>query len=596
MKNSISKTLLCGLIASSFILVNCQKGGNSRGVKANKSTSGQTGQTDVTKLAGADAPCSENINNGRDQTAELSKSIQAIILDANKKPKSSVAEGDKVALKDLSNKFNQACKALVEEFAKEKKEACLDPKKQKTDATAISNVPAIKEKCSTLNSDVEKVSGVKAVDPVDSSSTGLSTIDGSSLAINKKYRVATEELAEMLSVAGTKNNVKYIIAGEIQTDLNNYTDLKKDQETTICYVPKSSGKIAMDDELTVLSIEDGKKLTDVTKPVKNINLSSKSASDTSKSSNTYTVSCLVAANKDLATEFSKAFAKHLKGNTVATVSEKKDSKEEEKSEKPAAAKEKTSAATGAKVDTGAAKAEGAAAPTDAEAAKVAAAAEAAAKNKQANKVADGKTASGAASAVAGEVAGSTATVAAADDKDKKEAKEEKAATENKDAAEKKEEPAAKEATAPSTKVEAKAEAKVEAKAKVEEKKSVTTTAIVIPSTVSELKTEIASLEKKIALVKSVQQRNSDEEQTAAKAVSAALAKVKNAETMGKDVEAAKKELQIATDNARKISTTLVKTEKALNDLNATLKKYNEALDKANKADPGASKEQGIFAS
>ena len=55
MKNSLSKTLLCGIMATSFILANCQKAPN-RGVKAGAPGAGVTDQVDTTQKIVACTP------------------------------------------------------------------------------------------------------------------------------------------------------------------------------------------------------------------------------------------------------------------------------------------------------------------------------------------------------------------------------------------------------------------------------------------------------------------------------------------------------------------------------------------------------------
>lgn len=332
MKNSLSKTLLCGVLASTFFLINCQKA-PSRGVKAGTGAASPAAQTEAQKLAGkVVVDCSDSFLKALEE-ARIPKDKIIANIKASKEGTKTLTEAEKAEIKSVREDVIVKNKVVVAEMAKLKKgdvaaEACTS--KDKT-SYIFETIKA------AMNSLVIEAGTAAGVDDEEQKQAVLDKKDReakkevSSLAQKMKL-IVSADLAEALK-SENKNGVVYFKAGSIVKDSGSDLEtLKKDKTKTVCELSSVTPEdlvLAGADSLEVISYGSKKKdlrtVFDITMMKADKML--------------YTINCLIADGKEklVELEFRNAFGKHLR--TQAQI-DKDDKKEKTTLEKATADLEK----------------------------------------------------------------------------------------------------------------------------------------------------------------------------------------------------------------------------------------------------------------
>lgn len=336
MKKSFSTTLLCGVIASSFILVNCQKSPGSRGVAPTKTPSNaeKTGVADVKN----NAACSTVVMDQRKKNFELTDSIRAIVLKQDKSPRNNLSSDEKAKVIDLNKQLNGQCNDLVTKLKTEKITNCIsDADKEKKEANkGTLSIDNINKYCDMVDKEVQIAIGEKTERSKEQEAEQVKND-----IVGKKFYIANDELADFVTDKGSVRG-GYIANGELVQSSSD-SDLlvalnKKDQ--TVCQIEVTQGSLTANDELTITTAAKDDKKGRQTINGKTAQMISLGLKDSSGQI-TYGVLCYVPNGKNLLTEFKTAFGKNL--TETAPTAPKEDAVEKTAAQKAddKAAPEKT---------------------------------------------------------------------------------------------------------------------------------------------------------------------------------------------------------------------------------------------------------------
>ena len=345
MKNTFSRTLICGIIASSFILVNCQKAPTGRGVKG---TAG-TPQTPADKAAEAAkavvvVKCSPEFVKEYENWMENFKSYEAKNL-KNVTSKDEVDEDLKVELKDLAKKLeetNSSVKSEIKKLQAAQDKIATEKKQDKKnlDGCYIKESTKNEYPFETIEMQTNKALA-KVRDLTGRESAGASSHDKevelrnahSDVTKGAKFYVS-EELNNALDSADMDS--VYFKEGKALTGEEEKKKALASSMLSVCYIKTSEGKLK-DLDVTMDSLKDEKVGQVGTKVRYKIVMSS--------GGDTYMLGCDIPAKKTLAVGFREAMGKLLQSKeqrekakeAVTTKAEKEkaeaDKKKAEKEEK-----------------------------------------------------------------------------------------------------------------------------------------------------------------------------------------------------------------------------------------------------------------------
>lgn len=320
MKKSFSQVLLCGVIASSIILVNCQKAPN-RGIKPQVGAPASPGAaTDPSKTVDGKAvvptvACSVAIIAQRDKSNDLLSKINAIdkVKESNDKlklkVKSDLTEAEISDLTKLNDDLNLQCNDFTAEFDNQKVESCFEAatkdKKQNNYSKA-----GINQMCNRISLEISGLTGVtgtrvkeRATEIAAEQAKKDSTLEG------KKFFVGTDLMSDMLSDK-QEATTQYAVSGNILKGSSGFKAAQQEKTNSVCFVSASAGPLDTDQELDYSAVSTVKKDPNSLKSEYVITLVT--AKDAFPDGvKTYAVTCLIAEKTKLAEEFKKAFGDNL---------------------------------------------------------------------------------------------------------------------------------------------------------------------------------------------------------------------------------------------------------------------------------------------
>lgn len=263
MKNSFSKSLLCGVIASTFILVNCQKDPDGRSVKAEIGNPGEALPVDKVKLTDKVvlnlALCSKEFL--IDYT-ELYKSVTETSVEVNKKE--DVTEVRKADLLRRRSEFTEQTKKVLDDINKLKPETIPSvnsvARDQKSKEIKIDGcysdeakqkkylVHEINDKINNLDMQIMKLTGV------DSERTLVAKVteEKKKAQLEKPVTyIVSNELNALLDEPFSSTS-QHFVDGKIAISADFEANIK-DKEKSVCFFLVTSGKLESD-KLTLTSL------------------------------------------------------------------------------------------------------------------------------------------------------------------------------------------------------------------------------------------------------------------------------------------------------------------------------------------------------
>ncbi len=284
MKNSLTKTLLCGVMASTFLLANCQKA-PSRGVKA-----GSPGVADQkTGALAKSVACTDDYKkaytNTRNQQIKIEKQLKDITGESTEEQKANLVT-------DLEE-LNRLVKISEPAAIKLNAEACTTTVKGKTETIDFKKIVSY---TNFLGTAVAKVTGTdnelsKRAEAALLEKGKESLAEGMDLVVGK-------DLADALDKDLIKSS--YFIGGIRKT--TGIEEAKKDASKTVCFIVETAGKVDEGSTLTVLTLAAEVDATTKRKA---------STFGVTTSAGANLLKCLLAEGKDAAVMVRNAFGANL---------------------------------------------------------------------------------------------------------------------------------------------------------------------------------------------------------------------------------------------------------------------------------------------
>lgn len=342
MKNSFSKTLICGVIASSFILINCQKATSGRGVKGIRSgtdTSQGTPPVNANPEMTTEAKesflikCSPEFMNQYKIWTDTYSSTN--VKDISKLKKDDLTESQKEELNLLAKLLESESKNVMSEFDKmlkaqseNKNENQLVKKNLNGCFGKDQNVNLVlstKENTNYIALEISKLTGQKTPAAIEGekeiNDRKEKSAAESDVTKNAHYYVS-EELNQVFDDA--KIDDSYFMDGKVLTGESNLNKAKEDVLVSVCMTSETSGKIEdLKTTLDALSTESSEKVAD--KKAHKIRFANEGR--------LYTLSCVLPATKKLAVGFAEAMGELLMTKKQIAKKEKVTADEKSKTEK-----------------------------------------------------------------------------------------------------------------------------------------------------------------------------------------------------------------------------------------------------------------------
>lgn len=305
MKNTLSKTLICGVIASSFILVNCQKAPSSRGVKGTKGSS----ETAAEKAA-AESAKSYVVKCSADFLDEY-KIWNKSILAEEKKVKGLKKE-------DLTDSIKAELETAVKRLDKETKNVRLELDKLQESENKTALEKKVEKKIidgcfAGEGKDRVEYTTVKIEQSVNFVAKKVAELTGSETDRSKKGK---EDEENYLAKSDVTKNAKFYVTAELNAALDeskieesyfllgkvlsgkaNLDKVIEDKTSSVCVVKETKGKIEdLANTLDALETNELEKTNGKTKH--EIAMVSKG--------NTYLLNCFIPTKKKLGEAFRSA--------------------------------------------------------------------------------------------------------------------------------------------------------------------------------------------------------------------------------------------------------------------------------------------------
>lgn len=254
MKNALTTKLLCGIIATSFLLINCQKAPEKRGVKAAPGSG--TGGTAAPALEKAKpeviVECSADFKTINKDWNDKRTDIEKLL-----KNKDTLSDADKELLKVKSDELSDLTNKVIAELELLKADRCTVDKAKSRSKTTF------RSEANSLGVKVKEASGL------ENELSKKAAADGSEIAIEKKalskdlVLYATKALADAL-IEDNKGGKAYIVNREIIIK-DDFDEAKKVKDKTICSItaaPKekleagAKLKVSLDPAVRTVKIDD----------------------------------------------------------------------------------------------------------------------------------------------------------------------------------------------------------------------------------------------------------------------------------------------------------------------------------------------------
>lgn len=321
MKNQFSKALICGVVASSVFLVNCQKSPSSRGVTPQKSVSGNT---DKTTISAADiekqskVPCAAEIVDGRKSFDAVATKITDIISDKSDpkniiaKDKSKIPASDQELLKQDVVELKEKSEALLASFKKASIGACLLGETKDGKSTGkVLKPDDITTAFANLASMVSKATGEATVQVSETATPSVSKEDLS----GTNFNLDSKDLGDSLATLFKESSI-YYVAGSLEKDLAGFDLAKADDDKSLCLVKSAAASaVEVNSLITVVSVVAGKDLG---------KKKSYDVSVTATGEKVFMLKCAIAVNKGLVAEFKAIFSGLLKYQTAEEVAKNQE--------------------------------------------------------------------------------------------------------------------------------------------------------------------------------------------------------------------------------------------------------------------------------
>lgn len=303
MKNQFSKALICGVVASSVFLVNCQKS-PTRGVSPTKSgtVSGKGTAADADIAQQAKVACVPEIIDAQKAYLDIANKIDAIVADKSDpknitvKEKSKVAASDKEDLKKYSTDLKVKSDAVLAAFKKANVKACLfDEAKEKAVANSgVVTSDQITASYNSLANAINSITGEVTVKLKEAPAVvaAKEDLNGSNFNLDSK------ELGESFGQV-TKDSGIYYIDGALEKNIQIVRATNGDDTKSLCAITSAAdGGVEKDSLITVSNVTEdaavGKK-------------KSYSVAATATGSKAFMIKCVIAVNKSLVSEFKSVF-------------------------------------------------------------------------------------------------------------------------------------------------------------------------------------------------------------------------------------------------------------------------------------------------
>lgn len=259
MKNALSNALLCGVLASTFILVNCQKPPD-RGVRANISPNARASAQP--KLATCNDAALAAINVRKPLVEQAWQRIRASTPPLD--------DASKQELQNIATQLNEATTAAVAAIqalqadggaqAEGCKEIDAANNNREVAQYTIADMQtenrrigsSIEQLTQTTNPLVQAPSddATQAETPVETAS------DDITIAANSEMLIAKQELATILKDARSKDGESFIVSANLHSGRANYAVALQNSNVTSCIVKVAVQEAAIDSEIKILNIEE----------------------------------------------------------------------------------------------------------------------------------------------------------------------------------------------------------------------------------------------------------------------------------------------------------------------------------------------------
>lgn len=240
MKNLLSKSLLCGVLASTFLIVNCQKAPN-RAVKATVNPSAKP-------TAVKSAACSEGAAKESAEAKKLNDALDTAMKALKDKPTAELTPGEIDNLNKAINDYAAQVKKLIAEIKKievgEKKEAA----EACTSGKETYNIKSLEGHVA------QKGKEVKAKTGVDNDATKEQPVQAEEALTDGLVLKIKKELSDFLSdVKNIRGQNSAIVAGAILSGDAAVAALKDVNVTACTLISENVVAVAADTAMTVLS-------------------------------------------------------------------------------------------------------------------------------------------------------------------------------------------------------------------------------------------------------------------------------------------------------------------------------------------------------
>ncbi len=286
MKNLLSKTLLCGVLASSFLLVNCQKAPN-REVKAEVAP---TAKPSAAKMG----VCTQAVLN-EDKT--LKEKSDAINIELKK---DGALTGDPAnALTDLANKYKMQADALTKLIG----ELTTDDKKTKAEGCEEHEGNDAAKKATGKNLIIGQINSAvlatgKAVKAKTGQENDITKGAVSETLTEKQELKITADLAKILSDDKNASGAVVISNGAIETDAAKGKALLDNKAVTACSVLNiTKADLKGDETISILTLKYEKQADATKRNVLNVYFAVKVAADVEVSPGAMNLACNIADSK-----------------------------------------------------------------------------------------------------------------------------------------------------------------------------------------------------------------------------------------------------------------------------------------------------------
>ncbi len=297
---------MCGVLASTFLLVNCQKAPN-RPVKAPAAGVGPAGKTD-----GKIVECSPAFLKAFGPTYELAGKLDAQIKEITKKDEKEKLDAQaKESLRKEANSLAALTKLSVDELAKLNAAGCeaTDAKtKTKKGPYTIKMLNDVSERTGTI---IKELTGGLENDGAKAAEASKQEKENT---VEKNGFKITKEFGEMFDASNRE--FSYFMNGKIEK--KNIDEAKKDKNSTVCYITESNGKLEEDSVIKFLPAGSLSLVSNSNRQTLSKKFNGKAEGD--ETFGLYEIECLIADGKRSEAEFKKALGNLISENTAAAAS------------------------------------------------------------------------------------------------------------------------------------------------------------------------------------------------------------------------------------------------------------------------------------